>query len=345
MTTPSERLLPVSVDNKYGYINLRGELVVPCQYGFASEFSEGLAYVQKQFNYEEYEKLALQEYIFINQQIQEVGALKCFSCYHGFSEGLLAFERDDKWGYVDATLQVVISPSFDNADDFVDGLARAAADNWTAWGIIDRTGKWVIPPKYRYVWSFQKGEAVAGFSMTGERWGLLDRQGNIVLDARFDRMGWPSRGMLTAGARIGEYLKEGIINERGEWLVEPRWDDTDGGFTDDLMSAAVDGKWGVVSREGEWVIKPQYTNAQKFVDGLCNVYVGGRRDGDYCLWDGKCGFINKVGEMVIEPRFDAASDFEDGVCKVELIDGDPKDNLSRYGYIDTQGRYIWEPTR
>jgi hypothetical protein len=111
------------------------------------------------------------------------------------------------------------------------------------------------------------------------------------------------------------------------------------------MSAAIDGKWGLVNRQGEWVIQPQFTNARKFSDGLCGVYVGGRRDVDYCLWDGKYGFINKAGEMVIEPRFDDVFDFEDGVCKVELIDGDPADNLSRYGYIDTQGNYIWEPTR
>jgi hypothetical protein len=416
-------LLPIRVDDKWGYINVRGEVVVPCQYDYASEFSEGLALTRRGFNYESFEESGLQEYVVIDEQLREVGAIAC-SYWHEFSEGLLAFELNDKWGYVDASLEIVIPPSFHNAGSFVDGLAWVSVRESRSGGvvdrdgIIDRQGKWVIPPIYDSVSAFKRSEKVAAFKAGIPRtwperlrvlyskraveailidynndraeghsveeaeitsglamvksatddptaelslddlfryaqgeprsemraWGLIDRKGNVVVEPRFQSIGWPSKGMLAAGMRVGDEQRHGIINERGEWLVEPRWEDADGGFTDDLMSASIDGKWGLVNRQGEWVIEPQYTNAERFSDGLCSVYVGGGRDLDYCLVGGKYGFINKAGEMIIEPRFDGVCDFENGVCEVELIEGDPEDNRSLYGYIDSQGHYIWEPT-
>jgi hypothetical protein len=340
MAVGSEKLLPVCVNEEYGYINPHGEVIVPCQFDYASEFADGLATIRIYFDYERYKN---HEYAVVDCQLNELGRIVCDDL-GTYSNGLMAFKRNDRSGYVDATLQIVIPPSFELACDFHDGLARAATDSWNE-GIIDRTGNWVIEPKYAYVWQFEKGEDVTGFSRKGELWGLLDRQGSIVADARFQSMGWPSQGTLAAAARVGNQKKWGIIDKRGEWLVEPRWEDTDGGFTDDLMSASIDGKWGLVNRLGDWVIEPRYTNVRKFSDGLCGVYVGGRRNLDYGILDGKYGFINKSGEIVIEPRFDDVSEFKDGVCQVELIDGNPDDNLSVYGYIDTHGQYIWMPTR
>jgi hypothetical protein len=342
-------LLPIRVDNKCGYINLRGEIVVPCQYRSACKFAEGLAAACVHFDFDN----DRHEVMVIDYNLKEVGRLTCQN-WGDFSEGLMFFERDDKYGYINSRAQVAIPPSFDNAGDFVNGLAWASVQLDVTWrpgvvdqpeGFINRKGEWVVPAQYARLWPFEKGERLTAFMLANNKWGLLDREGRIMVDARFDSLGWPSGGMLSAGVRMVDHLDHGIINDRGEWLVEPRWDDCDGGFSEDLMSAAIDGNWGLVDREGEWVIKPQYTNARRFSEGLCGVYVGGQRDCDYALFGGKYGFIDKLGEMVIEPRWDIVSEFEGGVCEVQFFEGDPDRGVTRRGWIDRDGHYIWEPTR
>jgi hypothetical protein len=361
MAISSKKLLPVCVNDKYGYINLRGEVVVPCQYDFASEFSEGLARIRVVYNQDVDE----QEYFLIDDSVRKTSSFTCQSCSHDFSEGLLALKRNGKWGYLDKSAMEAIPPSFQNVGDFIDGLAWASTRLEVQWklgvidqpeGIINRRGEWVIPPEYARLLRFRTGQQLSAFMLANNKWGLLDREGRIVVEAKFDSLGWPNGGMLAAGIRVQKQAeKHGIINSAGEWLVEPRWDGTDGGFSEDLMSVAVDGKqrrldrqWGLVDREGEWVVRPEFTEIGHFSEGLCPVYVGGERDPNeeiFSLFGGKYGFIDKFGEMVIQPRWDIVRDFKDGVCEVHEFDGDPDDGITRKGWIDSQGSYIWEPTR
>jgi hypothetical protein len=60
--------------------------------------------------------------------------------------------------YIPGRELFVISPQFDQADDFSEGLARVQKDN--KWGYIDKTGKFVIPPKFDEASSFSQGWAL-----------------------------------------------------------------------------------------------------------------------------------------------------------------------------------------
>ena len=56
----------------------------------------------------------------------------------------------------------------------------------------------------------------------------------------------------------------------------------------------------------------------------------------YILQCGKFGYIDKTFKFVIKPQFDDAGSFYKGLAGVYVKE--------KYGYIDTAGRYIWEPT-
>jgi len=66
-----------------------------------------------------------------------------------FSEGLASASTGGKTGFIDKTGKYVINPQFDSASFFVDGLAQVGIkgkdDKW-AWGYIDKSGKYVFGP-------------------------------------------------------------------------------------------------------------------------------------------------------------------------------------------------------
>ncbi len=133
---------------------------------------------------------------------------------------------------------------------------------------------------------------------------------------------------LTSATDDGK--KWGFINEKGEWVIEPKYYRvTD--FSNNGLAAAIDdgddALWGYINTKGEWVIEPQFEYAERFADnGLAAAYD-----------DGEWGFINKKGEWVIEPQFDHIyADFRYSSKAIILLDDD------KYGYIDESGEYITE---
>src|SRR5262249_23096552 len=77
---------------------------------------------------------------------------------------LLPVKVSGKWGYANASGQLVITPQFDSADDFHEGRAliclgkpcdpydaystSPTIPNNSLWGFIDASGKVVITPQY-----------------------------------------------------------------------------------------------------------------------------------------------------------------------------------------------------
>jgi hypothetical protein len=60
------------------------------------------------------------------------------------------------------------------------------------WGYIDRTGQAVISPQFESAWRFSEG---LGAVKVGHRWGYIDRTGKIVIKTIFDDAGLFSQGL------------------------------------------------------------------------------------------------------------------------------------------------------
>lgn len=61
---------------------------------------------------------------------------------------------DGKWGYANSENMFVITPTFDEANCFSEGLA--AVKDGGKWGFIDPQGNYVINPQFDYAWSFSR---------------------------------------------------------------------------------------------------------------------------------------------------------------------------------------------
>lgn len=148
---------------KYGFINTKGEVVIPLEYFGVSDFSEeGYASVVKNGKYGVIDTNG--NYLLRPQ----------FDRADLYRDGRLAVMKDGKWGYVDSTGAFVIPPRFAPVSDaltampFSEGLALTRMDG--KWGYIDRSGAIAIPYVYEQGQNFSEGFAAV---RKGAKWGFI----------------------------------------------------------------------------------------------------------------------------------------------------------------------------
>jgi hypothetical protein len=143
----TEGLAPVMFGNLYGYIDHKGNTVIPPVFRDAGQFSEGLASVTTANGQKGY--------------IDKAGlfVIKLTSGRGGqFNEGLATWAVEingkTKMGYIDRTGKTIIEPKFDVAFDFIDGLAEVYFSEkiTSASGPVTRTGHGYIDTRGRFVW-------------------------------------------------------------------------------------------------------------------------------------------------------------------------------------------------
>jgi hypothetical protein len=277
----------------------------------------------------------------------------------------------EKYGFIDRRGNWVINPVFLGACAFgkfdhtfaIKGFDRL-------WGIIDRQGNWVCNPRFPQVKPFNTINTSAKDERTG-KWGLIDRFGVFIKQPIFDEIfDFNDKGI--AVAFIGDFF--GLINETGEWVVEPNFkmadfysisrDFSDGFDANGFLAVlSANGKYGLINKSGNWIIKPEFgslgkldeeglmyaSNGEKsgFID-LTNRWVippdkfdhiaGGFDKYGLCrvIIKEKWGFINREGNFIIEPKYDLADEFDQwGMAKVSIN--------NKKGWIDNQGNMIINP--
>jgi hypothetical protein len=100
-----------------------------------------------------------------------------------FHEGLAAFEKDGKWGYVDTLENVVIPYLYDSVAHFNGGVAVVTLDKKI--GTIDKTGNTVIAVKYDSIGSFTDSMAIVG---DNGKYGFVDITGKEVIPLLYENV-------------------------------------------------------------------------------------------------------------------------------------------------------------
>ena len=131
----------LKVQNKstksYGYADTKGNLVIPCEWGYYSgDFNEGFVNVQDK---------RTEKWGYIDthgNMITEV----IYTSANSFSDGLACVVKDGKAGYIDQTGKLTISLQFDYAYDFHNGYATVTMNGEQFY--INKSGEKVLPRDY-----------------------------------------------------------------------------------------------------------------------------------------------------------------------------------------------------
>ena len=198
----SEGLAYVEKNGKYGYIDKTGKLVIPYKFDDANDFSEGLAVVEID-----------EEYGYIDKSGKLVIPCK-YDYAFDFSEDLARVKKDDKIGFINKSGKLIIPVKFDNANDFSEGLAKVEKDG--KYGYIDKNGKIAIPMASFPCGDFHEG--LAAYCLNG-KWGFIDKKGSYVIDFRYEHVGDFHEGLAWVKCGKNENNKYRYIDTTGKPMI------------------------------------------------------------------------------------------------------------------------------
>lgn len=270
----------VNARRLYGYIDAKGNMVLPAKYEVALPFHNGRAYVcfrqkwgvidrkgnwifapvlewpaeMNDLNPNYYRNDYLYEDEGTNVKLADLSDKNQIAQgeIYSFSEGIGVILKYNKYGFIDTTGKIIAPPIYDEVLPFTNGFA--AVRHGKFWGFIDKTGKEIIPLQFKSATSFSK------------------------------------EGLACVGAAPNHE----VLNEEDVQAME---------YESDLNVF-----YGYIDKKGKWVIQPQFTKAGSFCEGLAVAST------NYS----KLGYIDKTGKFIIAPKYDVANDFQYGFALVKI---------------------------
>lgn len=301
---------------KWGYVNDKGELVIPAQFEKCYRFSsEGLAAIYD---------TAKKQYYFIDSKGNvlptEITSFKLMDGFGfdltGFSDGLVPVRVEDKWGYLNSKGKLVIQAKYDKVTEFNEGHAVALSGG--KYFVLDTKGT-EIPVVSDAVDVKGFNGKYAPYRAADKKFGFIGVDGKVAIPAQFESVGYFNAGL--AWAKNAE-RKLGYINTKGEWVIQPQF--TSGKEFDGVSGYAriKEGEqWAYVSKTGEVLRVADTQSYGDFSNGLAE----GKKDA-------KVGFFNTKGEWVIAPQFEAVRDFKNGYAAAK--------SNGKWGFIDAKGNWV-----
>lgn len=249
-----EGLAGVSSSGKWGFINTKGETVIPHEFTIVGGFSDGLSTVSKtpddgMYHFTNKGAIDKTGKVIIDLKYEEL---------QGFVDGLAAFytAENNKFGFIDKTGKVVIPHAYDYTegfDPYVHGYATVSmdkADGSSKWGIIDKTGKIIIPAEYDMVALIannvvyvQNDNVTKSENESKHTSWLIDFAGKQI-SKKYDQIYIPFNEGGLVGVTLGK--KQGFIDKAGKEVIPVIYDLPEYGgnvyFTDGLVELELNGK-------------------------------------------------------------------------------------------------------
>ena len=235
------------------------------------------------------------------------------------ADPILVKGENDKWGYLTAQGKVLHEINLQDAFTCGDeGIARFLADG--KWGFLLRDGSYLVNPIYDEVRAFKYGYAAV---RQNEAWHYINTKGELAFERGFAKASdFGIAGLAAVKSTNGE--KVGVINQQGDWIVQPTFDDFNGCSANGHMLVKANDHWGVLNRQGKWVAKPQFDRVRSFssIDSL-PVEI-----------NEKWGVIDREGKWLVQPRYYSIRGFNNLDTAIYSTAWD------QHGLMDAQGNTL-----
>jgi len=167
----------VFIDSKYGYINKKGEIVVPIIYDVTEYFMGSHDY---NFYCGLTEVKQNNKYGFVDKN----GVVKIPIIYDSvgyFNERMVSVSTNYKYGYLNNFGEIVVPLIYDFATSFKDGFGEVSLRG--KYGFVNILGELIIPCKFKIVKHFGEGYAAVCLN---NKFGFTDIEGNMMIPYIFE---------------------------------------------------------------------------------------------------------------------------------------------------------------
>ncbi|MGH1337396.1 MAG: WG repeat-containing protein [Aureispira sp.] len=186
---------------RYGYLNEKGEVVIPAVYIKADPFQEGSAVVWKTYN-----KTGV-----LDSSGQVVMPL-IHDKILAYKQGLaLLKKRNSGYSYIHENAQAQTPLMYRAAKPFQHQVALVKPKD--KWGMINTQGLTVLSDKYDAITDFKAGAATVTIN---KFWGIVNDEGEILLPPIYEQIEYVGEGLF----RVEKANKVGYIDAKGAWVWE-----------------------------------------------------------------------------------------------------------------------------
>ncbi len=294
-----------SPDNKWGYIDTAGNIVIEKKYDDLRPFNDGLAIA----NYQG-------QWGFINKQGEAVIPHQYRAAFP-FKDGIARIQNFDKqYGFIDLKGKMILPDTFDLIFDF--NSERARAKKGENYGYIDPQGQWVIQPFYKKCGNFDQGYArVYQFGKAG----LIDQSGAyaIPLEDGYDKIYKNVDGIYRLKkdknyqfVSVKDFSKKSPIYEKA----------TD--FQDGIAAVQKDGQWMLIDQNFK---KLHAFNADDVKKGGESKWIVKKNK--------KYGVMNNQGQDLALAEYDMIFSYSDEYAPYQFSE--------YWGYLDSEGNAVMRP--
>ncbi|BAV07179.1 WG containing repeat-containing protein [Filimonas lacunae] len=310
----------VTINGKYGIVNARGEMVLPCKYDLLSSFTidEQTYYIATiknkagiisengeailPFDYSYLESTSSGKHLFVAQQGDMYGLINVVS-----KEVVLPFEyskiavsreyikvtKDDKYTFVGLNGKPVTKDWYSYLyvyDDF------AVAETNGRFGVIDLTGKILFPFEYDKLERISNNTDNSSYFIARKngKYGVLNREGNVVAPFEYDDLTRIYYHPLLVATQKG---RKGLINMNGKVVLPLEYNAIT--VTEKSFLLKKEDKYGLLGRELNVILPVNF-------DYIKSISIDNSYRNNYFLvkQHGKVGVCTNTGERILDIIYD-----------------------------------------
>lgn len=309
---------PTAEPRLWGFMNEKGEEVIPATYDEVLEFSNEAATLVRKGKAWSVINKANEEIVVEAKGFAPVGIFGFGK--RGFSNGLLVLVQGKLQGVIDTKGKTIHDFKYTTISDFENGVATAKIGK--SFFILKSDGSSMAVPDVIDLDYFKEG--LIPFQAKTKLFGYMNVYGKEVIAPTYKAVGYFSNGLAWAKNADGTV---GYIDNTGKNVIEAKFlaakefDKTVG-----IARVKLGAEWMYVRKDGETFTVNGATGLGDFSDGLA-----------YAKMGEKVGFVNAKGEWTIEAKFDKVRDFQDGFAAVRV--GEVWGVINKKGEFVTDAKY------
>ncbi len=240
-----------------GYMDKKGNVVIPPSYRWAGSFSNGLAAVADK--YLTYGYINKKGDLVIDYQFSDAGM------FDENGRAIVKSKKDNLYGTIDQKGNYKINPQFAEMSADGDNYVIKMGDNGD-YGYCDKKGKIIINPQFKKMYFFHDSD-LCPVNLNGE-FGYINKKGKLVINPQFT-------GAIQFMGDIAAVLfndKIGFIDKKGHFVINPQFTDTSNDF-------------GIFTKEEleGWtsftIVESQYMDINKVTENIKQLLNKGKLDG------------------------------------------------------------------